>query len=112
MNKQSEEGVDLDGEQDVVDMTLGEVGGAELTTRSLSSESGQWNMMGRSCPRSEVKYGVQVVILYVVILTCLINLSIGKSDLNALWISLLSSCIGYLLPSPYISKRKRQDNVA
>ena len=108
MNKQSDEGLGSDEEQDVVDMPLG----GELTTRSLSIESGQWNMMGRSCPRSEVKYCVQVVILYIVILTCLINLSIGKSDLNALWISLLSSCIGYLLPSPYISKRKRQDNDA
>jgi hypothetical protein len=112
MDKQNEGiGMDEEQEQDVVDMTLGEDGGGNLTTRSLSSGSRQWNMMGRSCPRSEVKYGVQVVILFIVILTCLINLSIGKSDLNALWISLLSSCIGYLLPSPCISKRRRQENV-
>ena len=77
---------------------------------SLGGASEQWIMMGRTFPRSEVRYFCQVTILYVVIFTCLANLSVGSGKLNALWISLLSSCIGYLLPSPHISRRAENRN--
>ena len=74
--------------------------------RQESVVSGNWYLMGRPFPRSEVKYLAQVLILYIVILTCLVNLSVGKSELRTIWISLLSSSIGYILPSPHISKPK------
>ena len=71
---------------------------------SIQEEDKEWGILGKQFPRSEIKFFTQVIILYIVIITCLVNLSLGKSDLTALWISLLSSCIGYLLPSPYIRK--------
>jgi len=72
---------------------------------SCGSGSGHWIMWGQAFPRSEVRFFAQVFILYIVIITCLVNLSIGKGELTSLWISLLSSCIGYILPSPYISRK-------
>ena len=56
-------------------------------------------------PRYELRFFVQVFILYVVIITCLVNLSLGKNEHSGLWISLLSSSIGYLLPSPHIQRK-------
>ena len=48
-------------------------------------------------------YISQIIILYIVIITCIINLSYnnnnGKSEL---WVSLLSYSLGCLLPSPKI----------
>ena len=69
-----------------------------------SLDETQWDVMGKAFPRSEIKYFAQVFIIYIVIITCLVNLSLGTSDLNNLWVSLLSSCIGYMLPSPHIRK--------
>ena len=78
---------------------------ADSTTQSRTSETNRdWGILGKQFPRSEVRFFTQVLMLYVVIITCLVNLSWGKSDLNPLWITLLSSSIGYLLPSPSIQK--------
>ena len=73
---------------------------------SLNSERGEvWNVFGYHIPKLEVVYISQVVILYIVIITCLINLSI-QSDQTELWCSLLSASIGYLLPNPSIKRDK------
>ena len=45
----------------------------------------------------------QVLVVYIVIAISLYNLTKGTEN-KELWISLLSSSVGYLLPSPIISK--------
>lgn len=64
-----------------------------------------WNIVGRKIPKSEAVFFSQIVILYITIITCLINLSVGNGNSN-LWTALLSSCIGYMLPSPDITSKK------
>lgn len=59
----------------------------------------EWRFFGRHIPRSEVVYFSQVVIIYVVILSCVVNLSIHDQRAD-LWIALLSSCLGFLMPAP------------
>jgi hypothetical protein len=46
-----------------------------------------------------ITYLCQIAGIFAVITTCLINLSIARDNL-ALWSSLLSGSLGYLLPSP------------
>jgi len=46
----------------------------------------------------------QIVIVYVVIFAAIINLTLFPEGRQELWITLLSSGIGYLLPSPTIKK--------
>ena len=48
-----------------------------------------------------ILFVAQVVIVYIVICVSLYNLTRG-SDLKELWISLLSSSVGYILPSPML----------
>ena len=67
-------------------------------TSSISS-SGNWRLFGRRLPKSEVTFFAQVIIIYIIIITCVVNISLGNGD-NNLWVALLSSSIGYLLPSP------------
>lgn len=60
-----------------------------------------WNILGKKLPQTEVVFFSQVILLYIVILTCIVNLSLNVENSN-LWICLMSSCLGYLLPNPKI----------
>lgn len=60
-----------------------------------------WNILGKKLPDNEVVFFAQVILVYIVILTSIINLSRGAGDSN-LWTCLMGSCLGYLLPNPKI----------
>src|SRR5215470_131361 len=53
--------------------------------------------------RWEIVTVCQVIAIFIVLITCVINLSIG-TDKAELWSSLLSGGLGYLLPSPKFRK--------
>jgi hypothetical protein len=46
-----------------------------------------------------VTYICQIIAIFAVIVVCLINLSVGDEK-SALWSSMLSGSLGYLLPAP------------
>ena len=50
-----------------------------------------------------VLFSAQVLVIYIVVSMSLYNLT-QSNDNKELWISLLSSSVGYLLPSPFLSK--------
>ena len=60
-----------------------------------------WDVFGRRLPRSEIVFFCQTFIIYIVVVTSLVNLTLKNGPIN-LWIALLSSCLGYLLPHPSI----------
>jgi hypothetical protein len=62
--------------------------------------------VGNKLPKglSVVAYVCQVIAIFTVILACLVNLSIGD-DKAALWSSLLSGSLGYMLPNPKIRNK-------
>ena len=66
-----------------------------------------WSLFGERVPRSEIVFFCQVIILYTVIATSIFNLSTGHKD-GHLWVALLSSSLGYLLPNPSLKKKKPQ----
>lgn len=72
---------------------------------SVSSERDVWNIFGYHVPKLEVVFLSQIIALYLLIISCLINLSIQNGN-NELWCSLLSASIGYLLPNPSIKRDK------
>ena len=61
-----------------------------------------WPVFGHKLPKSQIVYFTQVIILYTVIITSIVNLTILKTDdaSGKLWTALLSSSIGYILPNP------------
>ncbi len=71
----------------------------------MSDSSGKWNIFHWTIPRSEIVFFVQVIIIYVVVITSIVNLTIGKED-SKLWTALLTGHIGYLLPNPSLKKSK------
>ena len=73
----------------------------EDCTDAAPNEPGStpWHIFGTACPKEEIVFLCQVVVLYTVILISIYNLTTGNGDSN-LWTALLSSSLGYLLPNP------------
>ncbi len=63
----------------------------------------RWHLLGTRVPLAEIVYFCQMIIVYIIIITSIVNLSLQNGS-TELWISLLSSCIGYALPSPKLKK--------
>ncbi len=73
---------------------------------SASENHSSWKLFGDRVPKTEIVFGSQVVMLYIVIIVCLINLTMGNGDSN-LWTALLSCSLGYMLPAPTLKAIKR-----
>jgi len=72
------------------------------------SESGSmgehhWRWFGRNIPKGEVVYFCQVIVLFVVIISCIINLSLHNGN-SEMWVSLFGYSLGAILPPPKIKK--------
>src|SRR5215510_5500721 len=52
----------------------------------------------------------QVVAILIVIIACVVNLSLGSAN-TELWASLLSGSLGYLLPTPKLRNKYRNDSL-
>lgn len=74
-----------------------------------NGDRAQWYFLGSSIPKNQIIFFVQVIVLYVVILTSIVNLSLAHGDSN-LWTALLSSSLGYLLPNPTLKREKRNED--
>ncbi len=62
------------------------------------------NKRGKTGNKHLIIFISQSLILYIVIIVCLVNLTIGRTDNSNLWTALLSSSIGYILPNPKYKK--------
>ena len=65
----------------------------------------EWTLFGSKFSRTALVFLCQVIILYISIITCFINLTVRNGP-NELWITVLSLSLGALLPSPKVRKSK------
>ena len=77
-----------------------------LETSSLSYER---RMCKDRIPQNKITFAIQVIAVYAIIIASVINLSMQHPD-KELWLVLLSSCIGYVLPNPGLKYKKRTIN--
>jgi len=84
---------------------------AAAAQQELRPRTRLWHMFRRRVPRSEIVFCCQTLLVYVVAVTSLVNITLSNGPLN-LWIALLSSSLGYLLPHPSLDKtdRRRSSN--
>ena len=65
-----------------------------------------FNFLGKKQPKSTAVFIFQTILIFTVIATALINLSINTPGENTiLWVSLLSGSLGYSLPNPSIKTK-------
>ena len=63
----------------------------------------EWTLFGSKCSRMALVFICQVIILYISITTCFVNLTVHNGP-TELWITILS--LGTILPSPEVRKTK------
>ncbi len=64
-----------------------------------------WKVCCLKYPYQEVIFCSQVLLIYIVVITCVLNLTFSDNNV-CLWSTLLSGSVGYLLPAPKTSKKK------
>ena len=82
--------------------------GSSLAPSSTSSSlSDHWKCCGSDYPRCEIVFLTQVLGVYAVAIASIYNLMFNekRSD-RELWIALLSSALGYMLPGPALGPAK------
>ena len=65
------------------------------TPRSL------WKCGKEDIPTGQIVFFSQIILVYIVTIACIANLTLGNEP-KELWVSLLASCIGYILPAPHL----------
>ena len=63
----------------------------------------EWTLFGSKFSRTALVFLCQVIILYISIITCFVNLTVHNGS-NELWITVLSLSLGTILPSPKVRK--------
>ena len=71
---------------------------ATFSVEDVVDTSDAWHIFGTECPKGEIVFLCQVVVLYTVIVVSIYNLTIGHSD-STLWTALLSSSLGIFSPT-------------
>ena len=71
----------------------------------------RWKFCGDKFPIEEIIYFCQVLMVYIVVITSIVNLCISDTN-TCMWSSLLSGSVDYLHPSPSISKKKENDGIS
>jgi len=76
--------------------------GIEIDMESVISEAGSYT----KTKKTKHLFMCQVLIALIVIIAAIINLSlpptVRNDNLQAMWIALLSSTLGYMMPSPSV----------
>ena len=66
-----------------------------------NQERRSWKFCTYSVPRSEVVFICQVSIIFFMIIFSCINLYVSKKcEDTTIWVAILSSAVGYILPNP------------
>ena len=75
----------------------------ETLFEKQSSEKPTWKFCNQiTLPQSEVVFFVQMFVILMLIVLCIVKLTVPKPtcEETSVWISILSSLVGYILPNP------------
>lgn len=73
---------------------------AEFETEEVRQR--KWTCCKEEIPNVQIIFFVQVILVYIVVITCITNLALGNEP-HDLWVSLVGSCLGYILPAPSLT---------
>ena len=87
-------------------------GGTSLENRSEVGGS-SCLLFGEKVAKNKVTFTAQLIAIFIVIVLSGVNLTLGggSSGDSSLWVALLSSALGYVLPSPVLKYHKRGNRI-
>lgn len=72
-----------------------------LAVGDSNSERRSWIFFGRSIPRSEVIFILQAALVFFLSITSVVCIIFSKTcEETTVWVAILSSTVGYMLPAP------------
>ena len=71
---------------------------------SSSASNTAWIWCSQVYPRRQIVFFSQVLLVYILVLTALVNITIRPDD-TQLWVAVISGAVGYLLPNPKLEEK-------
>ena len=66
-----------------------------------NQERQSWKCFGQTCNRSLVVFLSQFFVILLILACCIVRITLAEtSEETTVWIAILSSTVGYILPSP------------
>ena len=66
-----------------------------------NQERQSWKSFGQTCNRSLVVFLSQFFVILLILACCLVRITLAETcEETTVWIAILSSTVGYILPSP------------
>jgi len=78
------------------------------STVSTMGEGDVFEVFGRSISKNSVSFFAQITVVYITVIACLINISLGNN--SEVWLILLSASLGAVLPAPKLKIHKDPGN--
>lgn len=82
-----------------------EDGESILYTQPSKESVDKWLMLGQKLPKDEIVFFTQAIVIFIVIISAIVNISIGNS--SETWLVLLSTAVGAILPNPKLRTSER-----
>jgi hypothetical protein len=94
------------------DITVTQNGPHSVSSVYQSGRENEWCFKcERRSAKNKVTYVAQLMAMFGVILLSAIHLSLRKGENDSLWVALLSSALGYILPNPMLRYRKSRKRI-
>jgi len=71
---------------------------------STEGEAHSWQVFGRTISKNSAAFCAQMIVIYIIVIACLVNISLGHR--SELWLVLLSTSLGAILPQPKLKIHK------
>jgi len=81
--------------EDAEERSIPLVQGSESRT---STQRDSWDVFGKKLPKTEIVFFAQITAIYIILITSIVNISLGSE--SELWVILLSTSLGAVLPQP------------
>lgn len=66
-----------------------------------NQERKSWSFLGHSCSRSLIVFLSQFLVILAIITCAIVRITLSKTcEESTVWVAILSSTVGYILPSP------------
>ena len=77
-----------------------EIGGLDVRD-GIHEEERSWVLFNKHLPRSEIVFFVQTILVFLLATVSVTCLAVAKTcEETTVWVAILSSAVGYMLPAP------------